>query len=278
MTEQKPKSIPETIVNRIDEYDRNLDTWSYYDLLYIPRNADKAAVKKGYYKIVQLMHPDRHGLDLEENYKKKLERIFNEINVAYNTLMDDSEKSKYDQALLYAEHHDQPLKVSNDITVANAQYARGIKAMRNNEIVPAIEFFRSAADLAPDNPEHHAKLAFALAKHKNPRVRRDAIEHCKKAISMQNENPNYHALMGFIFQELGEGFEAKVHYRRALSWDPQHQRARQELQKIAAEETAAKKKSSLTHRILSALIPAKKESTPKEKHRDTPRKTSSKRH
>ncbi|MBN1879793.1 DnaJ domain-containing protein [bacterium] len=259
MPDQTSQKIPESIVKRIDEYDRNLDKWSYYDLLYIPRNADKTAIKKGYYKIVQLMHPDRYGLDLEEEYKKKLERIFNEINVAYNALMDDSEKARYDQALYYAEDHNQPLKVSNDVIVAKAQYTRGINAMRGNEILQAIEFFRSAADLDPDNPEYHAKLAFALAKHKNPRVRREAIDPCKKAISMQNENPNYHALMGFIFQELSDPAEAKVHYKRALSWDPQHQRARQEIQNINAQEMENKKQGSLAYKILSKLIPSKKD-------------------
>ncbi len=278
MTEQKSNSIPETIVTRIDEYDRNLEIWSYYDLLYISRNADKAGIKKGYYRIVQLMHPDRYGLDLEETYKKKLERIFNEINKAYNTLMDDAEKAQYDQRLYHAEDHNQPLNVSNDIVVAKAQYGRGIKAMQKNEIVPAIEFFRSASELAPENADYHAKLAFALAKHKNPRIRKDAIEACKKAISIQNENPNFHALMGFIFQEIGEPFEAKVHYKRALSWDPQHQRARQEIQKINAEVTAIRKKNSLTQKILNVLIPSKRDKKIEEKpgpRREKPNRSNS---
>ncbi|HPQ41225.1 MAG TPA: DnaJ domain-containing protein, partial [bacterium] len=61
MAEEKQKNIPDSIIQRIEEYDKNLDHWSHYDLLYIPRNSDKSRVKKGYYKIVQLMHPDRYG-------------------------------------------------------------------------------------------------------------------------------------------------------------------------------------------------------------------------
>ena len=89
MAEEVLKKLPDDIVKRIEEYDRNLDKWSYYDLLYIPRNSDKAMIKKGYYRIVQLMHPDRYGLDLEEEYKLKLEKIFNEINIAYNALINE---------------------------------------------------------------------------------------------------------------------------------------------------------------------------------------------
>jgi len=255
MADEKEKQIPESIVKRIEEYDRNLDNWSHYDLLYIPRNSDKSRIKKGYYKIVQLMHPDRYGLDLDPDYKEKLERIFNEINQAYNILMDDEQKAKYDQSLYRAADHNQPLKESNDRVVARAQYNRGIKALKSNEIVPAIEFFRSATELDDEKAEYWAKLAFALAKHKNPRVRKDAIEPCSKAISMQNENANYHALMGYIYQQLDEPEEARVHYKRALSWDPQHQRSRQELHRISQHMAEEKRKNSLVSK--QSLLPRK---------------------
>jgi curved DNA-binding protein CbpA len=258
MADDVLKKIPDDIVNRIEEYDRNLQKWSYYDLLYIPRNSDKAMIKKGYYRIVQLMHPDRYWLDLEGEYKQKLERIFNEINIAYNALINESERAKYDQSLYYAEDHDQPLKVSNDVVVAKAQYTRGINALKQDEIVAAIEFFRSAIDLDSDKADYYAKLAFAIAKHKNPRYRREAIEHCRQAISMQHENPNYHALMGYIYQQLGQPQEAKTHYKRALSWDPQHQRSKKELQKITQHEIEENKQKSLKHKLFSFLKPPAK--------------------
>ncbi|MBN1296267.1 DnaJ domain-containing protein [bacterium] len=262
MDGEKRNPLPDDIVKRIDEYDRNLDVWSHYDLLYIPRNSDKAQIKKGYYKIVQLMHPDRYGLDLDEEHKDKLERIFNEINIAYHTLMDDESKARYDQSLYRAEDHNQPLKETNDKVVARAQYNRGVKALKENDVVPAIEFFRSATELDSEKADYWAKLAFALAKHKNPRVRKDAIPPCQKAISMQNENANYHALMGFIHQQLNDLNEAKVHYRRALSWDPQHQRSRQELQKISQQVSDEKKQNSIAHKIMKILKPSRKAPPP----------------
>lgn len=272
MAEEVLKKLPDDIVKRIEEYDRNLDKWSYYDLLYIPRNSDKAMIKKGYYRIVQLMHPDRYGLDLEEEYKLKLEKIFNEINIAYNALINEKEKAKYDQSLYYAEDHDQPLKPSNDAIVAKAQYTRGINALKKDDVIPAIEFFRSAVDLDPDKPEYYAKLAFAIAKHKNPRNRREAVEHCKKAISMQHENPNYHALMGYIYQQLGQPDQAKMHYKRALSWDPQHQRSKKELQKITTDEIEEKKQKSIKHKILKFLKPPPKSKSQFDKSKRPPPK------
>ncbi|MCD4655854.1 DnaJ domain-containing protein [bacterium] len=270
MVENKQKKIPDGIIQRIEEYDKNLSRWSHYDLLYIPKNAEKSHIKKGYYRIVQLMHPDRYGIDLAQEYKEQLERIFNEINIAYNVLMDEAQKSKYDQALYRAEDHNEPLKPTNDVIVAKAQYSRGIKALKENQVTSAIEFFRSAVDLDSEKIDYSAKLALAIAKHKNPRTRREAVKHCQKAISSQNENPNYHALMGYIYQQLGNNKEAKIHYKRALSWDPHHHRSRQEIQKINQLAAEEKKKKSLGYKILSIFKPPKK--TPKQSHRTSRRK------
>ncbi|HPQ40576.1 MAG TPA: tetratricopeptide repeat protein [bacterium] len=176
--------------------------------------------------------------------------------------MDDEAKAKYDQSLYRAADHNQPIKESNDRVVARAQYNRGVNALKSSEITQAIEFFRSATELDDEKAEYWAKLAFALAKHKNPRIQREAIDHCNKAISMQNENANYHALMGFIYQQLDAPDEARVHYKRALSWDPHHQRSRQELQKIAMQQNEEKRKKSLGYKILKILKPPQKDKQP----------------
>ncbi len=249
--------IPKSITDRIEEYDRNLDRWTYYDLLYITRNATSDDIKKAYRKLVQLMHPDRYGIDLDSDYKAKLERIFNEINHAYNLLLDEGERIKYDQSLYYAEDHGQPLKIDKETQVAQAQYQRGLQALQKKEVIPAIEFFKSAINLDPDQPQYHARLAMALSNHPNPRVRKDAIAACKEAIKLNQENPDFHALMGKIHHKLGDLESAEVCYRRALSWTPQHGLARQGLAAIN-EERAAKAPPTLSEKLKSFFNPKKK--------------------
>ncbi len=234
--------IPSEIKERINEYDRNLDRWTYYEILFIHRNATEQDIKNAYRKLVGLMHPDRYGQNLDEEYKSKLERIFNEINIAYNTLREPSQRMKYDQQLYFAEDHGKPLKVDLDTQVAEAQYKRGIIALQKKEIVPAIEFFRSAVQLAPSNPEYLAKLALALSNHTNPRIRKEAFEYAREAVKLNHENPNYHALMGRLYQKQGELDTALVHYQRALSWNPHHQAARREIKAIKFEKSKQKPK------------------------------------
>jgi len=263
--------IPTDIRKRIDEYDRNVDKWSYYEILYVTRNASLREIKRGYRTIVQLMHPDRHGLDLNPEYKSKLERIFNEINIAYNTLQDESERARYDSSLYYAEDHGLPVKADSDAQIAKAQYQRGIKALKKKEIDPAIEFFKFAIKLVDNVPEYHAKLAYALSIHPNPRVRTDAQEACKEAIKLDHENANYHALMGHLYQVVEDYETAEVHYRRALSWDPQHHKSRQEIKNIAFQKDQKKQAKSVLRKI-STFLKAKPTKTKEDNQsRRTPR-------
>ncbi len=265
--------IPKDIRKRIDEYDKNLNRWTYYELLYITRNASTDDIKNGYRKIVQLMHPDRYGFNLDPEYKTKLERIFNEINIAYNTLLDPSQRARYDQSLFYAEDHGQPIKQDTDVLVAQNQYNQGVQALRQNNHKVAVEFFRSAIKLNPSIAEYHAKLAYALSLNPNPRVKKEAVEVCKEAIKMANENPNYHSLMGYIYQQLDEEDNAEIHYRRALSWDPLHHRSRQALNKILDNRNKQKQERSILGKLSSFLKPKTTETPiPKNTTRKTPPK------
>jgi curved DNA-binding protein CbpA len=236
------KLIPKDIAERIKEYERYLDRWSYYEMLYITQNASVADIKKAYRKLVALMHPDKYGISLSPEDKQKLEFIFNELNNAYSTLTNESERIKYDQSL-YRVEDGQSVKLSTDEQVAQAQYKRGVLALQKNDIVPAIEFFKSAINLDSTKSEYYAKLALAQISQQNPRLRKEALESCKEAIKMNQENPNYHALMGRIFQKLGDFENAEINYRRALSWNPHHAIARKELKVIMLEKRKIKSSS-----------------------------------
>ena len=60
----------------------------YYNTLGVSKNASKEEIKKAFYKIAHKYHPDK---------KEGNEQKFKEANEAYQTLSDDSKRSKYDQ-------------------------------------------------------------------------------------------------------------------------------------------------------------------------------------
>lgn len=60
----------------------------YYEVLGINKGASKDEIKKAFYKLAHKYHPDK---------KDGNEAKFKEVNEAYQTLSDDSKRSKYDQ-------------------------------------------------------------------------------------------------------------------------------------------------------------------------------------
>lgn len=62
----------------------------YYEVLGVPRNADKEALKKAFRKLAQQYHPD-------VNKTPEAEARFKEINEAYQVLSDDQKRGAYDR-------------------------------------------------------------------------------------------------------------------------------------------------------------------------------------
>ena len=61
----------------------------YYDTLQIPRTASSQEIKKAYYKLAHLYHPDK-------NPSSSAAEKFRQINIAYRILSDTYSKALYD--------------------------------------------------------------------------------------------------------------------------------------------------------------------------------------
>jgi len=66
------------------------DKRDYYDVLGVPKGADKDEIKGAYRKLALQFHPDR-------NKAPEATEKFKEISEAYAILSDDQKRSQYDQ-------------------------------------------------------------------------------------------------------------------------------------------------------------------------------------
>lgn len=68
----------------------------YYDCLNLSPSASKADIRKSYYRLAMLYHPDKHVAEAASENKESYEVRFKEVNEAYQVLSDDKLRAAYD--------------------------------------------------------------------------------------------------------------------------------------------------------------------------------------
>jgi curved DNA-binding protein CbpA len=94
-----PADLDQERKHRILEAFARLSTVSHYELLGVPREADKKAIKNAYYDVVGLFHPDKYFGKSLGAFKPKLEKIFQRVTEAHDTLTRAASRAEYDSYL-----------------------------------------------------------------------------------------------------------------------------------------------------------------------------------
>ncbi|MDB4992963.1 MAG: Tetratricopeptide repeat protein [Myxococcaceae bacterium] len=85
--------------HRIDALHSKLDSLTHYELLGVARTSDKKTIKRAYFELASLYHPDRFFRKNLGNYKPKMEVIFGRITTAQDVLTSKTERAEYDEYL-----------------------------------------------------------------------------------------------------------------------------------------------------------------------------------
>jgi hypothetical protein len=84
---------------RIDELYAKLAAANLYEMLGVPRDADKKAVKSAFFAFAATLHPDRHFRKKLGPYKQKINDVFVRLTFAYETLGSATKRAEYDKRL-----------------------------------------------------------------------------------------------------------------------------------------------------------------------------------
>jgi curved DNA-binding protein CbpA len=180
--------IPVEVQVRIFEYEAKLES-PYHEILGVPRDADRKALRKAYFALSKELHPDRFFRRNVGPFGKRLERIFGKIVEAYELLSDPMARAEIERSLAAA---------SGDASVA-AEIVTGAAAAQ--EAAPETESQR--APTAP--PRSRRPHVFSL----HSRIVRDRRARAKRLFEA-----------GMASFAGGRWLEAAGSVRLAIAFDP----------------------------------------------------------
>lgn len=230
---QEKGEAEEYNTQKIREIYAAMKTQDHYEVLGLRREASKDEIKKAYFLLAKVYHPDRHFQVGMGEVKDQLEELFQRITEAYDTLLMERKRKEYDLMLIVSKYgKKQPTAASEESDEVRAvqQFQRGQEAIKRGDHREAVHSLQWAVRLNPKQAKYYAALGNALSK--IPRRLHDAEQNLLKAIELEPSNAQNHVILGWLYKDGKLNQRAIRQFEEALVLDPDNQQAKAELQKL----------------------------------------------
>lgn len=211
-----------------------------YGLLGVDPDATPSGIRKAYFRLAKVYHPDRQVVEDPEATEK-----FLAIQRAYEVLSDHEQREHYDQvrqrpvpadatdageagAADPDENDARARKVRSwgtkgMPTFAEARDARRLfmKAealMETGETDKALTALRAIVKAVPNDPEYQSVYGYLLAQ--TGEKLHEARDACRRALAAEPYNAEYHARLGYVYLRAGLQNSARQCAEKALEINP----------------------------------------------------------
>lgn len=229
----------------------------HFQLLGVAQGAPPTAVQQAYFQLTKQVHPDRlQAVGIEED-PAAAHRLVASINQAYAVLSNVKKRAEYEAELgaggpgakkrLDADAQEVMMRAIE----AEKQFQRGEIAARGNQWRAALEAFRKAVELNPQEAEHHALLAWAIWRNAadKEQVLGEVKQGFKRAITMSPRSVAAYLHRGRVAAELQDHALALDCFRKVLSLEPKHDEAQLQVRLIEGRLERQGKKKGLIDRL-----------------------------
>jgi curved DNA-binding protein CbpA len=201
-----------------------------FQVLGLKEDVDKKAVKAAARDLVRKYHPDHH-FEAHPRVRETASALFERVQEAYETLVHDGRREAYGQSLMEVvgvEAVGTPQAGIKDARMAKVCIKRGDLLLRNKRYANAAECFRDAT--LHDPASSRARVLFGWTTYlANPTNSATAIAEMDEAIRIEPECADAFFYKGRIANLQGEKEQARVHFMKAVKFDPRHIGASREL-------------------------------------------------
>ncbi len=211
----------------------------HYAVLEVEPTASLSEIRKAYFRLAKIYHPDRQAGDDPEAVEH-----FLAIQAAYEVLIDPRKRGQYESLRAAAQAPVRPAeatareeaapavasetraKPSNeDERNARNAYMRVQEWLEVGEEEKAYRAMKAVCRAVPDRPEYDSLYGYLCARF-DERLHA-ARDLCRRAVEAEPFNPDFHARLGYVYWKAGLRKTAEQYFAEALRLHPGHELARQ---------------------------------------------------
>ncbi len=228
----------EAQAKRLRHLDKDLDNKSYFERLGLSPTAKDNEIRRVYHEMAKALHPDTHTVGMPAELVELKGKVFEKIQVAYDTLKNKASREAYLKELEHGR--------AEFLLRADTLTEQGRSHLQKSNFPKAYEVFKEAATLCP--PTHELKLYLLWAQLKTEpkqelQQKLTELQSRLREVPPEDRHSALYFLVKGLVQKAGDQLEeAEKSLGHALHQDPSFIHARRELGLLRSEE-ADKSKS-----------------------------------
>ncbi|HEY4184443.1 MAG TPA: DUF4388 domain-containing protein [Polyangia bacterium] len=206
-------------------------TQNHYWALGVKADDTPDIVDQAYEALARSFHPDRYRQRSEDD-RRLAQEIFDRLTEGHRVLRDPGRRKAYDAKL--EKRPSDPPSGPMPNGAARELYDTGMQHLRANRHREAVEAFRQAARMLPDQADFRAALGWALFREApaDARAGRAARAELLRAIQLDPKNHRARDYLGRFYAQSGQADLAIAEFEKLLELDPGAQDVADELWRL----------------------------------------------
>ena len=218
-------------INRLTKLEGELERKNYFERLGVSRSAKEGDIKRAYFDLAKVLHPDKLGDGTPERVQELSQKVFAKIQVAYDTLKKENRREAYLRELEVGQA-EKLIQADQLIEHAKNHLAKGENKQANEKL-------KQARSLNPDSAETLILSIWCdlkAAKNPSERLLKDLEKRLQQVPLQARDTPNYYHTRGLFHMTLGDTPKAIKYFKTALSLDSSFINSRRELSKLETKK------------------------------------------
>lgn len=221
----------------LDEYLTRVESAkTHYDVLGIDHTVEQTEIKRTYFTLAKLFHPDHYHKD-GRDVVQRVQRAFTQLAKAHEMLKNVDVRENYDFKMrkeLAERKKSDPGGTQQEVNLkvqhATENFDHGFNLLMENRYEDALPFLARAAHFAPTIARYRAYYGKALSIDESQRHKAEG--EIQAAVKLDPTNPNYRIILVEFFIQMNLLKRAEGELNRMLATFPNNREARELLDSL----------------------------------------------